>query len=134
MKFREIARKFLPPLAALAAVIGILFYIASQQRANFVPLPNELKLIILIFLTGVTTRVLVVLSANLGIDLTQYTDQIAAALAGVVIVLVESYLMLIPPAFDEIMVTVWHLVVLILGALGIVKVLREYRTPGFRGQ
>lgn len=131
MSFKEIVRKFLPPLAALAAVVAVLFYIASQQRAAFVPLPGELKILILVFLTGVVTRVLVVLTANLGIDLVFYADEVAAALAGVVIVLIESYLRLIPLAYDAIMVTVWHLVVLIIGAVGVVKVLAKTRVPGF---
>ena len=130
--FKEYLRKLIAPLAVLGAVVAALFYIAGQQRASFVPLPVELKVIILILLTGIVAQVLAVLSATFGINLTQYRDQVAAALAGVVIVFIESYLALIPPAFDEIMVTVWHLVVLILGALGVVKILREHRAPGFR--
>jgi|SRR3972149_684306 len=94
-----------------------------------VALPDEARLLVLSLITAGLTWVLLVLSAKLGIDLSGYAQPIAAVLAPIVITVVESYLQLIPPVFDDVVLAVIHLLVLLLGSLGSFVVYSLVRRP-----
>lgn len=86
--------------------------------AQFVSLPDEAKLLILSLITAGVTWLLLQLGALLKVDLSGYIQPIAAALAPIVVTVIENYLKLIPPAFDDVVLTIIHLLVLLLGSIG----------------
>ena len=86
--------------------------------APLMQLPDEARLLILTLVTAGVTWVLLQLSVALKIDLSGYVQPIAAVLAPIIVTVIENYLQLIPPAFDDIVLTVIHFIVLLLGSIG----------------
>jgi len=82
------------------------------------PLPDEAQNLIFILLTAAVTWVLLKLSEVFKIDLSGYANAIAVALAPIIVTIIEDWLALIPPAFDNIVLTVIHLIVLLVGSIG----------------
>jgi hypothetical protein len=82
------------------------------------PLPDEAQNLIFILLTAGVAWVLMKLSEVFKIDLSGYTNAIAVALAPIIVAVIERWLEVIPPAFDNIVLTIIHLVVLLIGSIG----------------
>ena len=82
------------------------------------PLPDEAQNLIFILVTAGVTWVLLKLSEVFKIDLSGYTNAIAVALAPIIVAVFERWLALIPPAFDNIVLTIIHLIVLLVGSIG----------------
>jgi len=102
-------------------LIGMLFLAACAPTAiqSLVgPLPEEAQTLIFILLTAAVTWVLLKLSEVFKIDLSGYANAIAVALAPIIVAIIEDWLALIPPAFDNIVLTVIHLIVLLVGSIG----------------
>lgn len=99
---------------------------------SFVGLPDELKIILLGLITSLVALALKAIGDALKIDLSGYVEQVATALAAVLVTLIESYLAMIPPAFDNIVATALHLIVLILGALGFFWAGKRLNVRGYR--
>ncbi len=57
-----------------------------------IEIPNELKIILGIFVTAVVTEVLKILSAKLNVDLTGYKAQVTASVVGAILVLANALL------------------------------------------
>lgn len=97
-------------------------------------LPPEIRLAILVGATIIVARLFEILAAKLPpqLDPRQYTTQVAAALAGVVVLAAEALLRTIDPAYDPIVETLLHLLVIVLGGLGGLFALKQYKVPGFR--
>lgn len=85
---------------------------------GLIALPDEARLLILSLITAGVMWVLLWLSARFGVDLSGWANAVAAALAPIIITVIESWLQLIPPAFDNIVLTIIHLLVLLIGSLG----------------
>jgi hypothetical protein len=90
--------------------------------ASLVAMPPEGSQLIVVLVTAGVTWLLLQLSTALKIDLGGYVQQIVAIVSPILITLAESALGMIPPAFDNIVLTVIHLLVLIAGSLGVVLV------------
>lgn len=102
-------------------LIGMLFLAACAPTAvqSLVgPLPEEAQTLIFIMLTAAVTWVLLKLSEVFKIDLSGYANPIAVALAPIIVAVIERWLALIPPAFDNIVLTIIHLIVLLVGSIG----------------
>lgn len=119
---------------ALFVVFGFALLTACAPTVQgLTQLPDEGRLLILSLVTAGVTWVLLKLSELLKIDLSGYTNAIAAALAPIIVAAIESYLQLIPPAFDNIVLTVIHLLVLLLGSLGTIWLAQRKPAPSLRG-
>ena len=82
------------------------------------PLPDEAQNLIFILLTAAVTWVLLKLSAVFKIDLSGYANAIAVAISPIIVAMIERWLAVIPPAFDNIVLTIIHLIVLLVGSIG----------------
>lgn len=89
-----------------------------DKVAGLASLPDDAKELIAVLITAGLTWVLLQLAAALKIDLSGYAAPLAAVIAPIVITLLESYLALIPPVFDDIVLSVIHFLVLLLGSIG----------------
>jgi len=87
-----------------------------------VEIPNELKIILGIFVTAVVTEILKILSAKLNADLTGYKAQVTASVVGAVLVLINAVLSNIPAEVAPIASQLLVLVVVVLGAFGAYRV------------
>ncbi len=89
-----------------------------------IEIPNELKIILGIFVTAVVTEVLKILSAKLNVDLTGYKAQVTASVVGAILVLANALLSNIPAEVAPIASQLLVLVVVVLGAFGAYRVVR----------
>ncbi len=87
-----------------------------------IEIPNELKIILGIFVTAVVTEVLKILSAKLNVDLTGYKAQVTASVVGAILVLANALLSNIPAEVAPIASQLLVLVVVVLGAFGAYRV------------
>jgi len=77
--------------------------------------PTELQTLIATLLTaGLTWLVLQIK----GIDLSGYVPAIVAAISPILITLIQGWLGLIPPVYDELVLAIIHVIVVGLGSLG----------------
>jgi hypothetical protein len=96
------------------------------------PLPDEAQLMIFTLLTAAVTWVLLKLSEVFKVDLKGYANAIAAALAPILVTLFESWLKLIPSIYDNVVLTIIHLIVLLVGSLGTFWLVQRKRAPSLR--
>jgi len=108
---------FIRRLILFVLVILVLTACAPAVQ-GLTQLPDEGRQLVFILLAAGVTYLLLQLSALTGIDLKGYAPAIATALGPVIITILESYLQLIPPAFDNFVLTIIHLIVLLVGSLG----------------
>lgn len=94
-------------------------------------LPDEGRWLVLILLTAGVTWLLLKASLVFHVDLAGYADAVAAALAPIVITLFEAGLRLIPPVFDNVVLTIIHLIVLLVGSIGTFFLFRR-KAPSLR--
>lgn len=89
-----------------------------------IEIPNELKIILGIFVTALVTEVLKILSAKLNVDLTGYKAQVTASVVGAILVLANALLSNIPAEVAPIASQLLVLIVVVLGAFGAYRVVR----------
>jgi hypothetical protein len=94
-----------------------------------VSLPDEGRLLVLSIVTWGVTWVLLKLSAVIKVDLSGWANAIAAALAPILVTVIESYLQLIPPIFDNLVIAVIHMIVLLVGSLGVFWLTKRKPAP-----
>jgi len=119
----------------IVSLLVLLVFILSACApiTNFMgPLPQEAQLLILTLVTAGVTWGLLKLSQVLKINLSGYADLIATALAPILVTLAESWLKLIPPVFDNVVLTVIHLIVLLVGSLGVFWISQRKPSPSLR--
>jgi hypothetical protein len=120
--------KFVLLITLLALVLAACAPVASFMG----PLPQEGQLLILTLVTAGVTWVLLKLSMVFKLDLSGYANMIAAALAPILVTLIETYLKLIPPVFDNVVLTIIHLIVLLVGSLGVFWISQRKPAPSLR--
>jgi len=118
-------------------VIALLFLSACSPTLSqsIVELPGPIQLAILslaTFLVGYIFAKIAELLPFLAEFLGQYVDEVSTALAGAVVLLVQSWLNAVPPEWESVANAALALVVAILAAIGLLKTLRKARVPGFR--
>jgi len=106
-------------LVALMAAVLLSGCAAAQGFVHpLVGLPNEGRLLVLILVTSGATWLLLKASVVFKVDLSGYANAVAAALAPIIITLIEAGLKLIPSIFDNVVLTIIHLLVLLVGSIG----------------
>jgi hypothetical protein len=115
---------------ALAACIAVPAVEPTQgflaPVANgLVAIPPELNDAIGFGVTALLTWVLVQAGLAMNLDLTGYLTPLVAVLSPIIVTLAENALGTIPPAFDNIVLTLIHLGILILGSLGVLTFVRK---------
>lgn len=104
---------------------------AAGAVAPLLELPDEGRILVLSLVSAGVTWVLLKLSEVFKIDLSGWSNAVAAALAPILITLVESGLQLIPPIFDNLLLSIIHLLVLFVGSLGVFFLVKR-RAPSLR--
>jgi len=99
---------------------------------NFVPLPDEAKVLILSLLTAGVTWLLLQLSALTKVNLSGWANVVAASLAPIIVTLIEAGLKLIDPIFDNLVLSIIHLIVLLVGSLGVFWLAQRKRAPSLQ--
>lgn len=120
----------------LFVFVVVLLVACSPARSAVAPLmqlPDEGRMLVLILLTAAVTWLLLKLSEILKVDLSGHANAVAAAIAPILVTVIESWLQLIPPAFDNIVLTIIHLLVLLVGSLGSIWLAQRKPAPSLRG-
>lgn len=86
---------------------------------GLVTLPNELKALLLVVVTGLVTEGLKVVGGWFGKDLSGWAAGLAAGITGVIILFSENLLSLIPAEYEGIAQAVLNFLVILLGAFGL---------------
>jgi hypothetical protein len=94
-------------------------------------LPDEGRLLVLSIVTAGVTWLLLKASEVFKIDLKGYSNLVAAALAPIIVTLIEAGLQTIPPIFDNLVLSIIHLIVLLVGSLGTFFLFRR-QAPSLR--
>jgi hypothetical protein len=95
-------------------------------------LPDEGRILVLSLVTAGVTWLLLKASDAFNVDLSGHANAVAVALAPIVITLIEAGLRLIPPVFDNIVLTIIHLLVLLVGSIGAFFLFKR-QAPSLRG-
>lgn len=102
----------------LFVLVTLLLTACAPAVQGLSQLPDEGRQLVFILLSAAFTWILLKLSEVTGIDLKGYAPVVATALAPIIVTLIESWLQTIPSIFDNIVLTLIHLVVLLVGSLG----------------
>lgn len=98
--------------------------VTNAFATNLVALPDDaLKLILALVTAGVAW---LLLKVNMG----QYTQLLAAAIAPIIIAAIESALGMIDPVFDNLLLSIIHLLVLFIsGSIGTLLLFKRFKQP-----
>lgn len=110
--------KTFPRLFLVLAVLAILITACAPAVQGLVSLPDDAQQLILALVTAGLTWLLLQLSTLLKIDFSGYAQPLAAVIAPIIITFIESYLQLIPPVFDELVLSIIHVLVLLVSSVG----------------
>lgn len=108
-------------VALLALVVVPVLPAAQGVAQGLVALPPEFTDFILTLVTAGIAWLL--LKVNLG----DFTQPLAAVIAPIITTVLERLLGQIPPVYDNLVVSILHLIVLALGSIGAVIVARRFR-------
>ena len=95
-----------------------------------IDLPVELKALLAVFVTMIVTQGLKWLSAQLNVDLSGYSAQVAASIVGSVLVLVNAALTNVPAELAPIVQSLLGLIVVVLGSFGAYNLLLKDKAKG----
>lgn len=124
MKNLKFVFVLLAVLALSACVAAPAVAPQSAVAQGLVSLPDDARTLILTLLTAAFAWLLA--KINMG----QFTQPIAAALAPVIILAIENLLGMIPPSFDNIVLAILHwLVLFISGSIGALVLAKRAKTP-----
>lgn len=126
-------KKFIAPVVILL-VAGYAVYANLTAANTLVGVPEEFSgFIVGLIAVGVAWLLQAVLEAT-GWDFSGYKDQIVAVVSGIVLTLIESWLALIPSIYDEAVLVVLHLIVVVFGLLGFFYVMKRHtKVQAFQG-
>ena len=103
----------------VAAVAMFIFPMEAVTPSSFsqslVGLPEEGLQLVLFVVTAAVAYLLLQLGAALGLDLSGYVQPVVAIVAPILVTFIEKYLALIPPSLDNVVLTIIHLIVLLVG-------------------
>lgn len=119
----------------LAAVFSLAACAPAAVAQRVVQLPEPLQLAITAFCVFVVGWIFAQIGAALPWFVKlfgQYQDEIAFALAGAVITLLQGWLNMIPPAWEEVGTIALALVVAVLSALQVFRLLGKAGVKSFR--
>lgn len=127
MKFRKL-------FFTVFVLVVMLFTLSAcaPAVAGLTQLPDEGRLLVFTLITAGVTWLLLKISEVTGKDLNGYANAIAAAIAPIFVTLIEDALGTIPPVFDNIVLTVIHLIVLLVGSIGTFFLFKR-KAPSLRG-
>lgn len=113
-------KRFFSSLVVCVLVLVFLTACSGMQQgvSGLMQLPDEGRILVLSLVSAGVTWALLKLSIVFKIDLKGYTNAVATALAPILITVIEGWLQLIPPVYDNVVLTLIHLVVLLVGSLG----------------
>lgn len=92
---------------------------------SLVALPDEGRLLIMSLVTAAVAWLLMQLSTLLGTDLSGNVQPIAAGLAPLLVTIAEHFLGMIPPIYDNIVLSIIHLIVVGIGSLGMFLIINK---------
>lgn len=111
--------KFLVLALAGLPVVFLSGCAAAQGFVHpLVGLPDEGRLLVLSLITAGVMWLLLKASEFFKVDLSGYANAVAVALAPIVVTLIEAGLKLIPSIYDNAVLTIIHLLVLLIGSIG----------------
>lgn len=116
----------------LFVFMAIFLSACAPTVAGLAQLPEEGSILVFTLVTAGVTWLLLKLSEWTGKDLGGYANAIATAIAPILVTLIESYLNLIDPIFDNIVLTIIHLIVLLVGSIGTFFLFKR-KAPSLRG-
>jgi hypothetical protein len=99
-------------------VFALLLTACAPAVQGLTQLPDEGRLLVFVVISAAVTWLLLKLSEVSGVDLKGYAPAVAAALAPILVALIEYGLGLIPSIYDNFVLTIIHLLVLLVGSLG----------------
>lgn len=102
----------------LLVVFALVLTACSAAPQKLVGLPDDAQTLIFVLVSAGVTWCLLKLSQLTKIDLNGYAGGIATAVAPVLVALIEAWLKLIPPVFDNLVLSIIHLIVLLIGSIG----------------
>jgi hypothetical protein len=109
-------------LILVVVIVGVFVLtacsVAQGVTQSLVGLPDDANILIFALVTAGVTWLLLKLSELTHVNLNGYANAIAAALAPVLVTLIEAALKLIPPVFDNLVLSIIHLIVLLISSLG----------------
>jgi hypothetical protein len=128
--------KFKFAFLMLLAIFVLSACAAAQGAAQrVVELPSPIQIAILAGVTFVVGFIFTKIAEALpwlADFLGQYVDEVSVAVAGAIVLYVQSLLNAIPPEWEGVANSALALIVAILAALGLFKTARKTRVPGFR--
>lgn len=122
-------KRLVVPVAVIVLVLLSLVNQAQSAVQGLAQLPDEGRLLVLSLVTAAVTWALLQISKIFGIDFSGYATAIAAVLAPLLITVIEGYLNLIPRIFDNLVLSVIHLLVLLIGSVGALLLLKKKAVP-----
>ena len=119
-------------LVLVVAVLMVVFPLQPVAHSSLVQglvgLPAEGLQLILFLVTAVVAWLLLQLGTALGLDLAGYIQPIVAIVAPIIVAFIEKYLGMIAPIYDNVVLTIIHLIVLLVGgALGTFMLFKRVR-------
>lgn len=116
-------------VALVLAVLLVACAPANQPglAANLMQLPDEGRVLIMTLLTAGLTWLLLQIGKVIPVDFSGYGAAVAAALAPIIITAIEYFLQMIPPTYDQLVLTLIHLLVVGLGSVGLFHALSQIK-------
>lgn len=120
-------------IAVAAAAVAMLIFPLHTLTATFgfaqglAGLPEEGLQLVLFLVTAVVAYLLLQLGVLLKLDLSGYVQPIVAIVAPILVAFIEKYLGMIPSIYDNVVLTIIHLIVLLVGSVGTVLIANRVR-------
>jgi hypothetical protein len=103
----------------IIVVVVVMLAIQQTSAQTLVQLPNELKVLVGLFVTFLVVEGEKVLGKALGFDLTGKFAMVAAALTTLVVVFTDSLLALIPAQYESIANLILQMIIAMVAAYGL---------------
>ena len=121
----------------LVILVSLLSACAPAQgfAQKVVELPSPIQLAILSLVTFVVGYIFTKIAEAvpfLARFLGEYVDEVSSAVAGALILAIQNLLNAVPPEWEGVLGAFLALIVAVLAAIGLFKVARKARVPGFR--
>jgi hypothetical protein len=102
-------------LFALLIVFVLFVTACSPARSSLVGLPDDARTLVLMLVTAGLTWLVAQIFMLTKINFSGYVEPLALVIAGVIVTFIEQGLAAIPPIFDNLVLSIIHVIVLALG-------------------